>query len=100
LVVAPDGRGVEGGQPGEPGSRARVRTDISGRSCSIAFRSARMAALTWPQTPRMPGTLMLHPFGPEQIGDACGFHPGLMAEPQTVRHQPGQDRERAARGIV
>ncbi len=34
---------------------------------------------------------MAHPLGPEQVGDPCLFHPGLMAVPQAVRRQPGQD---------
>ena len=34
---------------------------------------------------------MAHPFGPEQVGDACLFHPGLVAVPEAVRRQSGQD---------
>jgi hypothetical protein len=41
--------------------------------------------------------LMAHRLGPEQVGDACFFHPGLLAGPQAARRKPVQDWQRAAR---
>jgi hypothetical protein len=37
-------------------SAARWRSDSSQRACSVAFSSPRMAGLTCPYTPRMPGS--------------------------------------------
>jgi hypothetical protein len=39
------------------------------------------------------GYLMTHPLRPEQVTNARFLHPGLMAVPEAVRRQPGQDRQ-------
>lgn len=48
-----------------------------------------------------PGDLVAHPFGAQEVGDAIFLHPGLVTVAQTMRCQPGEDRQPGGeRGVI
>src|SRR6266700_4029229 len=48
-----------------------------------------------------PGYLVAHPFGAQEVGDAIFLHPGLVTVAQTMRCQPGEDRQPGGeRGVI